>query len=149
MDAAGAAAPELVGSRPFRRLTAFVIDYLLQGAAWLHVILPLAHHRIVIAVPIWLVAVIGYLTLSTSYFGCTLGDLVCYQRVIARDGQRVPIDRALLRALVTVVVYLAINTVPYALGRAALVGAVGFGVWRPPARRTIVEQASGTTVIVT
>jgi uncharacterized RDD family membrane protein YckC len=148
MDVTGAAAPELVGSRPFRRLTAFVIDYLVQITVWVDVILPLTHDRLV-AVPIWLVVVVAYLTLSTSCFGCTLGDLVCYQRVIARDGQRVPIDHAMLRAFVTVAVYLAIDTVPYALARAAVVVVLGFGLWRPPARRTIIERASNSTVVVT
>lgn len=136
---------ELIGARPMRRLIGFAIDFVVQLVVYRAVILPLCGDDRVAAVGLWLVFAFTYFSVPVFVSGRTLGDFVCRMQVVS-GGRGIGAVRALARKGVAVGVCLTLNTFPPIIGL-AIVAVLGFGVWRSPGRRTILERASGTTVV--
>ena len=136
----------LVGARPLRRLVGFTIDFVVLSVAYRAVILPVCGNDPVVAVGPWLGVAFVYFAVPVLVWSKTLGDQFCRMRVVAGD-QRLGFGRSSLRAVVIIGVIVLLNSYPVPLVDLAVVALLGLGVWRPPERRTLLELASGTTVI--
>ena len=137
---------ELMGARPLRRLVGFTIDFVVLAVAYGVVILPVCGGDRVVAVGPWLALAVVYFAVPIFVWSKTLGDWFCRTRVVA-PTPRVGLGRSSLRATATIPVIVVLNTDPVPVVDLAVVAVLGLGVWRPPARRTLLERASGTTVI--
>ena len=137
---------DLDGARPLRRLVGFTIDFVVLTVAYRVVILPICGGDRVLAVSPWLALAFVYFAVPVLVWSKTLGDWICRMRVVAVD-QRLGSGRSSLRAAVTIAVIVTLNSYPVPIIELAVVALLGLGVWRTPARRTLLELASRTTVI--